>query len=81
MSRITGDPQAFAAWERFYAMVGRAAARLFPTLMAPLRSRQAVRRLIDDDIAWRALFEEPLSEVLERSFGSDLVRGSCSPTR
>jgi phytoene dehydrogenase-like protein len=35
-----------------------------------------MRRLLDDDTAWEALFETPLSELLERSFASDLVRGT-----
>jgi phytoene dehydrogenase-like protein len=72
LARIGEDPE---AWERFHAMVGRVAARLFPTLTEPLRSRAEVRRLIDDEVAWEALFEAPLSVALETSFRSDLVRG------
>jgi phytoene dehydrogenase-like protein len=64
-----------AGWERFHAMLARVAQRVFPTLTEPLRSREEMRRLIGDDAAWRALFEEPLSELIERSFDSDLVRG------
>jgi phytoene dehydrogenase-like protein len=75
MSRVTGDASAFDAWERFQAMVAGVARRLFPTLTQPLRSREEVRRLIDDESAWQAVFEQPLSEVLEHSFASDLVRG------
>ncbi len=69
------DPRTFDAWQRFDAMVGGVAARLFPTLTEPLRSREQVRRLIDDETAWRALFEQPLSVFLEGGFGSDLLRG------
>ncbi len=75
MARITGDPGAFDAWERFYGMLARVAARLFPTMTQPLRSREEVRRLIDDEVAWRALLEEPLSAVLESTLRSDLLRG------
>jgi phytoene dehydrogenase-like protein len=76
----SGDPLAadltdVEAWRRFHAMLGDVAARLFPTLIEPLRSRDEVRSLIDDPAAWRALFEEPLSAVLERTFSSDLLRG------
>ena len=66
---------AYEAWERFHAMLASVAARLFPTLTQPLREREEMRRLLDDDRAWTALFEEPLSELLERTFSSDLVRG------
>jgi phytoene dehydrogenase-like protein len=75
MARVTGDPTEYERWERFNAMVGRVAAQVFPTLTEPLRSREELRRRVGDDEAWEALFEQPLSRVLERTFGSDLVRG------
>jgi phytoene dehydrogenase-like protein len=75
IASATGDPRAFDAWRRFHAMLGRVAARLFPTLTQPLPGREELRRLIDDRLAWRALFEEPLSELLERTFASDALRG------
>jgi phytoene dehydrogenase-like protein len=62
-------------WRRFYQMLARVAARVYPTLTQPLRSREQLRRVVDDDVAWGALFERPLSGVLERTFSSDLVRG------
>jgi phytoene dehydrogenase-like protein len=78
MSRVTGDPRAFSAWQRFHEALERMAGRLFPTLLEPLRSREEVRRLIDDDRVWRAVFEEPLSGVLEAEFPSDLLRGTVA---
>ncbi len=60
----------------FQAMLASVAERIFPSLTEPLRSREDFRRLLDDDAAWSALFEEPLSELLERTFGSDLMRGT-----
>ncbi len=65
-----------AAWPSFQAMLARVAERVFPTLTEPLRSREEMRRLVEDDRAWTALFEEPLSQALEGTFGSDLVRGT-----
>jgi phytoene dehydrogenase-like protein len=52
------------------------AQRVFPTLTEPLRSREDFRRLVDDDALWNALFETPLSELIERSFADDLTRGT-----
>jgi phytoene dehydrogenase-like protein len=69
---LTGEFDEFA---RLRAMLGSVAVRVFPTLTEPLRSRDDLRRLIDDELAWRALFEEPLSELLERTFRSELLRG------
>jgi phytoene dehydrogenase-like protein len=75
IARATGDPGVFAAWQSFYSAVAASAPRLFATLTEPLRSREELRRLVDDDHVWRIMFEEPLSETLEATFSSDLVRG------
>jgi phytoene dehydrogenase-like protein len=72
---ITEDTGAFGAWERFQAMLHHAAERVFPTMTQPLRSREQLRKIVDDEIAWRMLFEQPLSESLDWAFRSDLVRG------
>jgi phytoene dehydrogenase-like protein len=58
-----------------YALIGRVARALAPTLLQPLRSRDEARALIADDDAWEALFERPLSELLERLVADDLTRG------
>jgi phytoene dehydrogenase-like protein len=57
-------------------LVARVAERVFHTLTEPLRSREEMRRVIDDDRVWDALFETPLSDTLERTFESDLTRGT-----
>ncbi len=75
IDELTADPAEFASWLELHEVLARVARELFPTLMEPLRSRAEIRRLIDDQAAWQALFEEPLSLLLERSFGCDLLRG------
>ena len=57
-------------------MLARVAERVFPTMLEPLRSRAQMRRLIDDDRAWTALFETPLSETIERVLSDDVARGT-----
>jgi len=52
------------------------ARRTFPTLTEPLRSREDFRRLVADDALWSALFETPVSDLIERSFADDLTRGT-----
>jgi phytoene dehydrogenase-like protein len=64
-----------AALNDFRAMLARVCERLFPTLTEPLRSRDELRRVIGDEDAWEALFVEPLSGAIERTFSSDAVRG------
>ena len=72
---VTGDPAAYDAWRRFYRRTAAVARRVFPTLTGHLPSRQELRRLVDDDESWTALFERPLGETLEAQFADDTVRG------
>ena len=58
------------------SMLTRVAGRVFPTLTEPLRTREEMRRVVDDDVAWSALFEVPLSDLLERTFSDEHTRGS-----
>jgi phytoene dehydrogenase-like protein len=75
MTNVTGDRSAFEAWQRFHRQLGRVGRCLAPTLTQPLISRTALRQRLGDDTSWRALFEEPLSYLLERTFDSDVLRG------
>ncbi|HLW94740.1 MAG TPA: NAD(P)/FAD-dependent oxidoreductase [Solirubrobacteraceae bacterium] len=75
IARALGDEGTADALARFGAFTTAVAERVFPTLTEPLLSREAFRRLVDDEQAWSALFEQPLSELLERAFDSDLARG------
>jgi phytoene dehydrogenase-like protein len=74
-ARLTGSDREYEAWQRFYGMTGRVAQRVFPTLTEPLPTRDDLRRRIDDEEAWRALFEEPIGAAIEARFSDDLVRG------
>jgi phytoene dehydrogenase-like protein len=73
--RTDGSDGALAALARFGALTARVAERVFGTLTEPLLSRAEFRRLVDDEAAWEALFERPLSDSLEDAFESDVVRG------
>ncbi|MEW2295582.1 NAD(P)/FAD-dependent oxidoreductase [Streptomyces sp. NPDC006743] len=74
-ARLTGSDREWRAWQRFYAMTGRVARRVFPTLTEPLPGRAELRRRVDDEEAWRMLFEEPVGVAVEDFFADDLVRG------
>jgi len=57
-------------------LLQRVAERVFPTLTEPLLSRDELRRRIGDDEAWEALFERPLSQLLEAMVPEDdVLRG------
>ncbi|MBV8431644.1 MAG: NAD(P)/FAD-dependent oxidoreductase, partial [Solirubrobacterales bacterium] len=57
-------------------LLHRVAERIFPTLTEPLLSRDDMRRRLADDEAWEALFERPLSELIEGVVpDDDVLRG------
>ena len=74
--RVAAHPRAPEdhAWQ---SMLDRVAQRVFPTLTEPLRSREEMRGLIGDDAVWSAVFETPLSELIETTFDSDCDRGTA----
>ncbi|MET8138370.1 NAD(P)/FAD-dependent oxidoreductase [Streptomyces sp. NPDC005251] len=74
-ARLTGSEREYEAWQRFYAMTGRVARSVFPTLTEPLPTREELRTRVDDEEAWRILFEEPVGTAVEEYFTDDLVRG------
>ncbi|MDX2592432.1 NAD(P)/FAD-dependent oxidoreductase [Streptomyces sp. WI03-4A] len=74
-ARLTGGEREYTAWQRFYGMTHEVAQRVFPTLTEPLPTRDELRRRVDDEAAWRALFEEPIGVAVEENFTDDLVRG------
>lgn len=47
---------------------------VFPTLTEPLLSRDEFRRHVGDDELWDAVFEQPISALLERAIPDDDVR-------
>ncbi|BBZ12266.1 phytoene dehydrogenase [Mycobacterium branderi] len=52
---------------------------LWPTLLEPLRTREATRRLVDRDpdaaAAWQAMIEQPIGHAIAEGLSDDLVRG------
>ncbi|MGW6855054.1 phytoene desaturase family protein [Streptomyces xanthophaeus] len=74
-ARLTGSDREYDSWRAFYATTGQLAKKVFPTLTEPLPTRAELRARIDDEAAWRMLFEEPLGQAVERHFADDLVRG------
>ncbi|MFI5641525.1 phytoene desaturase family protein [Streptomyces goshikiensis] len=74
-ARLTGSDREYESWRAFYGTTGQVARKVFPTLTEPLPTRAELRARVDDEAAWRMLFEEPLGQAVERNFADDLVRG------
>jgi len=74
-ARTTGATADLDAWRRLGARVAALAARVFPTLVEPLRTREELRALAGDDALWHALVDAPLGELVDATYADDLVRG------
>ncbi|EWT05581.1 FAD-dependent oxidoreductase [Intrasporangium chromatireducens Q5-1] len=72
---VTGSADAYAAWRAFYGRMGSLAERLFPTVLEPLQSRDAVRELVGEGELFDALTTRPLAALLEELVTDDTVRG------
>ncbi len=67
------------AWQEFYQRTTLLAQALFPTVLSPLMARAEakakLKQLSGSDQIWNEFIENPVGEVIEISFQSDLVRG------
>ncbi len=72
---VTGDDTALARWHDFYSPIARAAERLFPTMLEPLRTASDLRQLVDDDQTWHLLTRSPLGPSVRERFTDDTVAG------
>jgi phytoene dehydrogenase-like protein len=57
------------------ASCAHVAQALFPTVLAPLRTREQARQLVADDAAWELIAERPIGEGIEAAFADDVLRG------
>ena len=67
------------AWQDFYQKTTLLAQAMFPTVLSPLMTRSEskakLRELAGSDQIWNEFIDNPVGEVIENSFESDLVRG------
>jgi phytoene dehydrogenase-like protein len=64
-----------APFDEFYRRCRGVTSRLWPTMTQPLRTRDDARKLVDDDDAWRFMFDEPIGQAITAAVSNDLVRG------
>ncbi|MBB3726338.1 phytoene desaturase family protein [Nonomuraea dietziae] len=74
-AQVTGGESDYRAWREFYGMTARLAERVAPTLLEPLRPAWELRELVEDEVAWRDLFERPIGQTVDERFADDTVRG------
>jgi phytoene dehydrogenase-like protein len=71
---LTGGDEEYAAWQEFYAEVGRMAEVVAPTLLRPLPLERDVRGVVEERI-WTDVVEQPLGRAITSRFTDDTVRG------
>jgi phytoene dehydrogenase-like protein len=72
---LAGSERDLHAWQELYGRLGRLARIVFPTLTEPLRSREQLRAMVDDEATWRQIFELPLGETVAAAFADELIGG------
>ncbi len=79
LRELAGNDREYQRWQRFQSLVQTAANHVWPTMLAPLPSRQTLRQPFeshpDSREAWRMLFEEPIGLGIERHVENDVLRG------
>jgi phytoene dehydrogenase-like protein len=75
IAAAVGDDSDFAGWQALYARTAQAARAIFPTMLEPLPSREALRRAVGDDETWDALVERPIAQAIEAAVQDDVLRG------
>ncbi|MBJ7422896.1 MAG: FAD-dependent oxidoreductase, partial [Akkermansiaceae bacterium] len=63
------------AWQQFYGEIALFAERIAPSMLQPLKSRSELMAEIDLPEIWKYLIEQPIGEIINARFKSDLVKG------
>jgi phytoene dehydrogenase-like protein len=72
---LTGGEDAWAGWTELYGRMAGLAAKVFPTVLEPLASREHVRGLSGDPELFDALTTRPVGELVESVTDDDTLRG------
>lgn len=78
-SDFTADEREYAGYRRLQELVEIFAQKIWPTLLLPLVSRQALQenfRTAEERAAWEYMVEKPLACLIEDYLSDDTVRGA-----
>lgn len=76
---LTGGEREYAGYQALEELVGLFAARVWPTLLAPLPSRAELKKRFTtpaEHKAWNYIVEQPLGRLIEDHLDNDTVRGA-----
>lgn len=63
------------SWQIFYGEIAHFAKMIAPSLLQPLPTRSELKKLSGAPDVWHYLIEEPIAEVINKRFSSDIVKG------
>lgn len=72
---LTGGDNEAKAWQSFYGEISEFAQRIAPTLLRPLSRRSELKKRIGLPKVWDYLIENPVGEIIAKTFQNDLTRG------
>lgn len=78
MRQMTGSDEAWGQYEKFLELEVALAAKVWPTLLSPLQSKQDFEGQMTSTTeieAWKSFVEEPLGRAIERFADHDALRG------
>lgn len=72
---LTGNHDAYEAWQRLHHDLGRLARTVAPTLTEPLPRAADLRAAVGGDL-WHQFVSRPLGAMIEERFSDDTIRGT-----
>jgi phytoene dehydrogenase-like protein len=63
------------AWQKFYGEIAEFAERIAPSMLKPLPTRSQLKAEIHLSSVWNYLIENPIGEIITKTFKNDIVRG------
>ena len=78
LCELAGNEQAWSDYQRFLDLELAIAAKVWPSMLEPLRSKREFSGQMMSPLeieAWKSFVEEPLGNVIERYSQSDVLRG------
>lgn len=76
-AELTGSDKDYEGYLKLQELEESVTKAIWPGLISPMVSREELRSRLDKDtrIAWQALIEEPLGDLIEQHISDDLIRG------
>jgi phytoene dehydrogenase-like protein len=63
------------SWQIFYNEIAHFAKKIAPSLLQPLPTRSELKKISGASNVWNYLIEQPIAEVINQRFSSDIVKG------